>query len=325
MASSSKTTKATPPKNNSDSPSTLTLQWLSYALWGWLGIALAALSVITLDFYLNSSSSLYDEVAYPMSAVLILLSASLVVDLFYSSREDINSPKTGVSSLISIVHTVIFALGAIASLVVAVFSAINILASLEGGSSFQANLYTFLITAVFYTVATVRVALFKNPLLARRIGRIVLIVIPAILLIFSISGPLVRQVQTKQDRLIEASISDINYAIEQYSSINHRLPQNLTDLTFTSGSLAAEAIKQNLIDYHPGTRQQDKDNYFYQLCTTYRFARNSQGEPEITLKSDDNYLPYPDTYTHPKGDVCYKLYTPITNANSASDNSDNAL
>ena len=103
----------------------LVLQWVTYAFWGWFALAILWLSALTFGYFItgNDSQSWGAALAYPLASVVVMLIIAQVADLFYVKHEP--ERKTGGSSVIMLIHAVLFVLLTVASLIVAVFSLIN--------------------------------------------------------------------------------------------------------------------------------------------------------------------------------------------------------
>ncbi|NCU40636.1 hypothetical protein EOL73_02665 [Candidatus Saccharibacteria bacterium] len=310
------------------SPATLILQWLAYAFWGWLGVVIIWLSAITFSFFVQGNEfdgNIAEAVAYPLAATIVLAIIAVISDMFYSRRE-CTTKKTGMESIIMIIHTVLFALLGIAAIVVAVFSLINMLIStgVSVGNGAKITLYTSFVGFVFYAVLALRVALVGNVKNIRKISWITLLSINVIMLITSLVGPIAFSINTKQDRLIETSLNSIVESINQYVDKNNKLPDSLSSISlnnkdaetviaeelikFKPNIKPAENIRQNISAYlsENTTVKNDQKTFFYEICTTY-IAEKKVSWNDISPEEYPNYIsPYS---AHPKGDYCYKLST----------------
>ena len=61
------------------------LQWLTYALWGWTVLIMSILTGMVMASLIGDAD--ISSVAYPVAAVLVLLPAAFIADLFYSKQE----------------------------------------------------------------------------------------------------------------------------------------------------------------------------------------------------------------------------------------------
>lgn len=313
MAKQSKTSKTTQPTVQPVTPGVLSIQWLTYAFWGWLAIMLVWLSSIAFRFIVAADRGFEtEEVVYPVASVMVLLIIALISDLAYSRHE--TAKKSGISAGIMIIHTVIFAVGLIASIITALFAASGMLMSFSEIDSQKITLFTALALTLYCIALVLRTSTFKKFNIMRPASRLALAIIPLIILSIAIYGPVARTFQSKQDRLIDSSIPVISSALYEYVSKNNQLPATLDKIDLSHDIPAREALKQNLIDYKPNTHPADEDAQFYQLCATYKFKKSSpygekSSQPTIepgTLEKSD-YAPYPDTTNHSDGLVCYKL------------------
>ena len=87
---------------NENNTATLTIQWLSYAFWGWLALSLTWLGAIVFSFFVDAGSNasdIGDSIIYPVSATVVLLIICAITDFFYSKRE--TAKKEGSANLLS--------------------------------------------------------------------------------------------------------------------------------------------------------------------------------------------------------------------------------
>ena len=311
-----------------NTPGTLILQWLTYAFWGWTVLALAYLAGLSVNFMLDSSQLRYNDsevVAYSLAAVMVLFVISLVCDVLYARREPLH--KNGASTVIMIIHAVIFALCGIAALIVAVFAMVNMLINTVGVGN-QTALYTGLIVALVYGATLVRTI---RPLKFRKTPHVywafMSIAIVAVATL-GIVGPAAHGRATRVDRMIESGLPRVSDAINTYAQKNGSLPKSLNDIKSQLRADAATIVTDGRVEYTPGTimpssatamikpEAQDPDSFItqkpsfaYELCVEY----------VAEVRQDyDTMMPYderpnsPDTYQHDKGRVCYELQTGYT-------------
>lgn len=291
------------------SAGTIILQWLTYALWGWAVLALAFLSTGVLLYYINKAdTSTFDE--YSMAAVIILLPAAFICDLFYSKKEE--SKKTGASQIIMVIHAVLFALLAIGTLIFAAFSIVTFLVSSGTKTDTAVEIFSSLVIFIYYCATLIRTLNPARLSITRKVFRIFMVVSVIIFIFLTIFGPLTHVNSAKNDTLIDNNISDVSTNIDTYASSNNRLPSDYQQLNLTGDDLVL--FQKNLASYIPGSQVRQtsqysdtslqNSNFTYQLCVHYKFATtNYVGGNQSTASS------YPDTTKHSSGYYCYNLTT----------------
>lgn len=144
-----------PEPNNSHSAGVFILQWVTYALWGWTLLVLSWV-IFALVLSILNESSIGELILYPISALVILLPASIVADSFYGKKE----PKTkkGGALAIMVIHVVIYVLFMIGFLIAAMFSIVNMAMSVSSGDSNDAlgYLISSLLVSACYALLIVR-------------------------------------------------------------------------------------------------------------------------------------------------------------------------
>lgn len=300
------------------SPGLLILQWLTYALWGLLGLSLILLVKLVFNYYLTKAWTFSaEEIFYPTASVIVFLIIAICCDIAYSKHEP--KAKSGVASAITVIHTVLFSISAIVAVSVAVFAGIGMLTSYgQNATEHQSVLLTALVISLFATALTLRVTPLKMFSASRLISRAVLILIPVAVLVAAFVGPVNREFQAKQDRLIDQSLAGVNTGINAYVSKYNKLPASLNDIDVSYDPSATEVLKQNLIEYKPITETEgtDQKQHRYQLCTDYQFEKKSDFPdfapvaPKHPDSNDDaDYTMYVSNSRHDAGKVCYKLFS----------------
>lgn len=141
--------------NNSHSAGVFILQWVTYALWGWTLLVLSWV-IFALVLSMLNESRIGEFILYPISALVILLPASVVADSFYSTKE----PKTkkGGALAIMVIHVVIYVLFMIGFLIAAMLSIVNMAMSVSSGDSNDAlgYLISSLLVSACYAMLIVR-------------------------------------------------------------------------------------------------------------------------------------------------------------------------
>lgn len=303
------------PKPNLNNPGLIVLQWLTYAFWGWTVIAMSVLTSLVLVFLLIKDADIGDSVLYSMAAVLVLLPISVICDFFFIKQEP--KKKTGVMSVVVIIHAVIFALFGIGSLIVAAFSLINLLVSSSGTESTMVALYSSLIIAFLFAVLFLRTIMPKKLFKMRRYFVILMIVIVGVICAFGIFGPIADARLTRNDKLIENNLGTVVDGVSTYATDNKKLPSSLSDLKLTGDT--KKLVTDNLVTYKKDSApvsqlyhyyKTGSGGFYYQLCVTYKKASKNQysGTP-IDYGSGSDYSTYVSTSNHPAGEKCYKLVT----------------
>lgn len=302
------------------SAGSLVLQWLTYAFWGWLILALIWLVTIVLV------NAILDEpvtgmVPYAIAASLVLLPLAFFTDRFYAKQEPVK--KIGGEAVIMVIHAVLFAILGIIALIVTVFTALSFTINITGASESDSQLVALLITGfttLLYAAAFLRTL---NPFQNKkpvRIFRLSMLGLTILLLVLALVGPLAKGFATRNDRLIEQNLSYVESSISSYIQDNEKLPDSLNDVKPTSEE-AEQLIKDNLVTYKkdPAVTKENllktstTTEHRYQLCVVYAEAsKNSDRYPMSYQINKKEYATYLSTSNHGKGEVCYKLQTTTT-------------
>lgn len=308
LASPTPAVAATPAPAHSTA-GVLVLQWLTYAFWGWLILALVWLATVVLsNAILNEADS--GMVPYAIAASIVLLPLAFVTDLFYRKHEPLK--KAGGAVIIMVIHTVLFALLGIITLIVTVFTALNIAIDTGDVNSRMVTLITFAFATVLYASAFLRTL---NPFKSRKplfLYGIVMVVLTALLLIFAVVGPLAKNYATRNDRLIEQNLTSVETSINSYVTKNKKLPNSLNDVAIISQG-GKTLVEKGLVEYKKeadvmkmsGTDMTTEHRY--QLCVEYAQPSQYGYESSSYYQSDDEYSTYVSTSRHDAGKQCYKL------------------
>lgn len=131
--------------------------------------------------------------------------------------------------------------------------------------------------------------------------------------------PVKKMFLAKNDRLLEQGLNDLSYEISNYYQKDSKLPESLSALTIDNNE-AEKIVQKNLVRYKvesvsnsttTGTSRSSvtvkRSEAKYQLCVTYKYSHNTEYASSSSAINDyDSYL---STYSHPAGEVCYKLKT----------------
>ena len=304
-----------------NSPGLLVLQWLTYAFWGWTVLALAWLTSISVSHFVDSSSGsgYFDSmIAYSLAAVIVLFVISLVCDIFYAKQEP--EHKTGAAMVIMIIHTVIFALFGIGSLIIAVFAIVRMLigdSAYSDSSGPMSMLISFAIIAVVYgatLLRTLRPAWLKRAALLYWVFMTVVVVVVTTL---GIVGPATQARMTRDDRLIDSNLSLVSTAVNEYANDKAMLPASLDDVKGDLKGDSLSLVERDLVEYKPigtsdstateSTDATTSESFDYDLCVTYK-AESDYYSTYQSPKAETRETT-PATYGHKKGKVCYELTT----------------
>lgn len=307
---------ATVAKPEANTPGVIILQWLSYAFWGWLVVAVIwLLSVVLINAILGDSIS--STVPYVIAAGVVLLPIAFITDLFYRKHEPVK--KTGVAMVIMVIHAVLFALLAIAALIVTVFNSINAL--IETSTSIDGQvviIFTAAGATLLYAAAFIRTL---NPFKSKKpafIYSMTMVAATVLLLVLAVVGPLVQALATKDDRRIEQNLPAVSQSINDYISNNEKLPTDLSQIELKDDQ-ANLLVKDGLVDYKAekgvaSMYSQNTIEYRYQLCVTFK-AKDTTGYTRTTPAGE--YSSYLSVSGHDKGQVCYKLSQTITQSDTS--------
>jgi hypothetical protein len=329
-----------PKAKETNTPGVFVLQWLTYAFWGWMIVGVAYLVSLTAGFILEGErfeSSIQEPVAYGIAAVLVLLPVALLCDIFYSRLEA--EHKKGASSVIMVIHAVLFALLGIGTLIAIAFSLVNMfLSGYRTGP--QVVLITSLVMFALYMLTLVRTV---RPFIARKFRLIFRIVMSLIVLgacVWGIVGPVAAAARTKDDRAVNQALTTLNTSINAYVSNKDTLPKDINEvITAKEGYYSAQdwgSIKdlanRGLVTYTPNTKAPTDDDllapdismdsssssiiknpssktYYYEICGTYKYEGTDDSYRAYPASDSNEYLTYLPGTSHGAGKNCYKLKT----------------
>lgn len=310
-------------------PGLMVLQWLTYAFWGWTVFSLSGLVLVVVAGLLNQNASDWTGgIAYLLAAVIVLFIISLVTDAFYAHAEK-KHVRTGGTSVIMIIHAVLFALFAIGSLIAAVFGLVSLLINDTSGSTGPlTTIVSGSIIAVIYGLTllrTLRPRWIKAVVPMYWIAMSVAVILTVAL---AIAGPVAQARLQNEDRLVEEGAPDVARVINSYTDDHGKLPRSLSDLTSVSQE-AQQLIDDHRITYQPGelvSPAQTKLNvganpstsstqypvYHYTLCVDYKAKDDTPDYASYEPSSTQKYRTSLSTYGHKAGHVCYELQTGYT-------------
>lgn len=311
----------------------MVLQWLSYAFWGWFGVAFAWLTgVVVAYFVTGNSTDVVTSLSYPLASVIVMGVLAAVTDIIYARREP--AQKIGGANAIMLVHVVLFVLIAVAAVITAVFACISMLLNTDPSAGTDAQvivIWTSVSTILVFGLTAVR-ALFggKKPLF-RRIHWIAMGVGAVAVIVLSFVGPVAGVQSTKDDRIIEEGLPTVSTAIRTYVVDNGTLPTTLSQLkkddAVDSSAAMDQLIDRNMVRYTPNVKPATSNDYselygynsykpgktyYYRLCVTYAHIKKSSGlyTSDTTSTASGGYESYLYVYTHGKGEKCYDMEAP---------------
>jgi hypothetical protein len=305
--------------------STIVLQWLTYAFWGWTVLIMSILTAVVLSTLLGDNET-NSFTIYAVAGILVLLPISVVCDVFYSKQEP--DKKTGAASIVMVIHAVLFALFGIGALIGAVFSLVSMFTSSSDSTVSQVALYSSIIIFFLYVATFLRTLNPPKFPWIRRAFTIFMVLSVGIVAVFGIVGPAAHERATRTDRLIDENLYQVTDSISSYSRKNNSLPSNLSQLSLHGD--AKKLIDDNLVRYEANalpassnlnntstssystyTYNLSNKTYYYQLCVDYKKEKkdkySSYRDDYSTDK--DGYTSYISTSSHPAGEKCYKVKT----------------
>lgn len=185
-----------------------------------------------------------------------------------------------------------------------------------------------------------------NPVRLARVARLfpwIVVGITVVTLIAAAAGPLVAGFRSRTDRVIENNLSNLDGEIQNYTRENDKLPESLEQLSFEDYNKDAKIlVDKNLVRYRILEGKDNKDEcrnnikpapmplggkpssaapalpynddcfyssgqstqFRYELCVTWQNEKNSRYN--VTPAMDSAELNYVSTYSHPKGEQCFK-------------------
>lgn len=158
---------------------------------------------------------------------------------------------------------------------------------------------------------------------------IIMAVVIGIVIVLAFLFPVKKMFQSKNDRLLERGLNDLSYEIRDYYRTNNKLPESLEALNLDNED-AKQIVDKDLVRYkivattvtpttsntQTGTSTTSsisktitvkRTEVKYELCTTYAYANNN--DYDSRYDNIDEYDTYLSAYSHPAGEVCYKLKT----------------
>lgn len=332
MAVKKPTTKA---KSAISTPTLVLVQWLSYVFWALTIIAISYVASTVIGFYTDVLTTTFiEQVAYGVVAVVVLLPLAIITDTFYGRYED--TRKSTATSVVHVIHSVLFALTAIGALITLAFLSVNLLIATDPSPTAVVDISTSAIVFVLFAILLLRITRPTMHRYLRNVFRIKMIVVALVAIGFAIAGPVGYAVVTKGDRQVRDSLNYISTMVSSYVGQENKLPINLeTGLDDSQAkmygyndSLRTTALRlesEGVIKYTPNTHAPIIDTdaksetttttYLYELCGTFAHGLRKDSlydsypaypvAEDSTVSSD--YASYIPSGEVKAGEVCYKL------------------
>ena len=317
-------------EKHGNTPGVIVLQWLSYAFWGWLILALIWLVGIIATNAITGNA-IENVVPYAMAATIVLLPIAFVTDFFYRRHEPLR--KTGAATVIMVIHVVLYALLGIGTLIALVFTLLSmVIGSNDTQDSQLVALWVLGAATLLYASTFLRVL---NPFKSKRFAMIFgfsMLAVTLGLLIWGVLGPVLTSLSLKDDRRIEQNLGDVSRSVNDYIASSKKLPNSLNNVTISSEE-GKQLVTDGLVRYkkvgastptnYYAPSKNSRLEYRYELCVDYKHkdASSSRSYYDYGVNGQDDYKSYVSTYGHPAGEVCYKLqetvYTNSSNSPSA--------
>jgi len=322
------TTPTTASKPGIVGPTLVVLQWLTYAFWGGTVVSTSALTVALLSFYITGTG-FGDFAAYSIAAVLVFLPISIIADIIYGKQEQ--DRKSGIASVVMIIHAVIFGMYVTGSLISIAFSLVSLMISSADTDGTMITLWSSLIITVLFALIFLRVVLPAKLAGLRRYFIIFMTLVVGVITVLGLIGPVNDARLSRNDRLIESGLPTVSDAVETYAASNKKLPDDLKNLVDLKGD-AKKLVDDNLVTYtkEDGPKYSTmnsqmypeypshSETFYYELSVTYTKASSSWastdkgGPKDYTCdksSAESSYSTYLYIYSHPAGKQCYKLQT----------------
>ena len=317
-------------KKTVSTPVLVLAQWLSYVFWALTIVAIAYVTSTVIGFYTDVNTTMPAEfVAYGVVALLIMLPLALIADIIYGRHED--ERKTTATSVVMVIHSVLFALVAIGALISTAFFSISPLFSTTSSPTAVVDITTSAVVFLLFAGLLLRVAKPRLHKWLRPTFRVKYVLIGLVALGFAIAGPLGYALTTKNDRLTRDALVYVSSVLNAYVAQGNDLPANIdVDLgigdaiypySFGQDTLKNEAIrlqKAGTITYTPNIQAVEtvkdeytsgnKKVYYYELCGNYEHAlRKDLAMSYPTPADSKGFSDYLSIDSVEPGKQCYKL------------------
>lgn len=315
------------PTQTPNSALLVTIQWLSYTFWMFTIIAVAAISASTIPFFTDTTTASAPEfTTYAVVSALILLPIALVADIIYARMAPKKRPPA--SSVVMVIHTVIFSVAALGGLISVVFLSVNSLLS-TSTSPILAEVVTAAIIFLLFAGLSLRISR-SHPKRWLVLGfRADVIIVTLVAIGFAVAGPVGYGVITKQDRLARDAAIMLSSRISTSVNTNGTLPATIDaaledESTYysvfddTIGDASKDLAKKGIITYTPNTTkptekydsfsETTQKTFYYEICVTYNHALRKDvfNDYPAAIDSDGNSEYIPGDVAEP-GKKCYPL------------------
>lgn len=309
------------------------LQWLTYGLWTGTLTALGVLLSGALAYYILDDTEDYTFLIYVLAVTLCLLPLAYLADKIFSKHEP--EHKHGFAAVIMVIHAVIAFLVGLGALITAVVTTLSIAVDAGPMDEKFVVIGSALIIALLGTLFFIRVLRPRRLNVINKYFPLIVALITGATVILALAGPFKSSIDSRDDRLIEAGLPEVNTAIQTYAQKNEELPDNLKELTFASYQDDAKLlVERDLVRYQvikdepvriqpmelgdkPSQQQKELESMIYpypdhgrtmhyELCVTYKNAKNDGGEYYYKPygKGRQSHI---STYSHDAGEQCYDM------------------
>lgn len=295
----------------------------------------------------SAAASIGEGLAYPLAAVIVMLVIALVTDFFYARHEPaLKTGAANVIMLIHVVLYLLIAVGAVITIVFALISMLLADANVysDGHNGQKIAMLTAAVVAVTFGALSFRALFGGRKGGVRKLFWLLMSILALVAIVSSIAGPAMKVSATKDDRLIETALPTLASNIQEYVRTNDKLPASLNEVKTTaympeSTDSVRMMVDKNLVTYKPNSkpaknsgdtvmpldatassktttaaqgvsvsRPTSPREFYYQLCVTYKEAKNLEYYSRYTEANSGDYVDSSvSTYSHPKGEVCYDV------------------
>ncbi len=332
--SSKKSTAKVAADVQQNTPAVVILQWLTYAFWGWAALAMTILSSIVASFVISGQSQGVEPLAYFIGAVVVILPIALVCDLIFSKNE--RNHKAGVALVIMVIHTVLYALLAVAGLASVVFALISMLLPTADTTWPVVWLLTSLVATVSYALVLLRIIYPRVGTKLRLLVRTLLVLLALTAVVWAIAGPITQSIVRRDDNYTQAAAFSTTGLISGYAYQEGTLPASLdavqayVDEGYYVDNESQLAIEQSIanetITYKPNIQKPTEDatgkTFYYEICVVYQYDDpvRQEGSKDFyldytTSSERDSAMPVLNGTSDKAGEHCYELYVTVPDDN----------
>lgn len=289
--------------NPTNPPGIIVLQWVTYAFWGWTVLTMSFLTAAVIAYFINDSSS-GDLIIYGLAGIAVLMPISIICDYFYKKYEPVK--KSGASSIVMVIHAVIFAIFGVGAIITGVFSVVALMLATGPTQTYYTTIFSSIIIAILYGATLLRTLNPRKMPWVRRFFSIFMVIVVGIIGLIGILGPFMGQKNSKNDTLKEQAIYSIAQDIDSYVSSNHNFPKNLNSVKNSSTGDTKKLIDNGTITYNTLSKSSTSYNYskeyVYELCANFdKKSKNADSKKDVYSSYELSNL------YHDAGKNCYQI------------------